>query len=240
VTAPGSPATTLSWAAIKQYYPQQRPGFFIKALPEHDLVYVKNPKAGSSTLMVWLNRLHTGDMTSEPERVHKDNRLPTVADVGRRRVVRMLAGGAYRFTFVRHPVRRLESVYWDKMVRSRPYRLKAAAELGLPADPELVVTFEQFLDAIEQQDPVRDMDPHWRPQHINLMHPLVDYDLVGRLEAFETDLERLRKEAGLPSVPHVTRNASARRSVDSVYDGRPDLLRRVEQLYARDMELYGY
>jgi hypothetical protein len=33
---------------------------------------------------------------------------------------------------------------------------------------------------------------------------------------------------------------SPRKGADSVYDGRPDLLRRVEQLYAKDMELYGY
>jgi hypothetical protein len=240
MTASGSPATALSWPAIKQYYPRQKPGFYIKALPEHHLVYVKNPKAGSSTLMVWLDRLHTGDTTFELERMHKDHRLPAVAEVGRRRVLRMLSGGAYRFSFVRHPGRRLESVYWAKMVRSRRYRLKAAAELGLPVDPELVVTFEQFLGAVEQQDPVRDMDPHWRPQHLNLMHPLVGYDLVGRVETFETDLERLREEARLPHVPLVSRNVSPRKAVDSVYDGRPDLVRRVEQIYAKDMELYGY
>lgn len=240
MTATGSPATALSWPAIKQYYPQQRPGYYIQALPEHGLVYVKNPKAGSSTLMVWLDRLHTGDTTSELKRMHKDHRLPSVADIGRRRVLRMLSGGAYRFSFVRHPARRLESVYWAKMVRSRKYRLKAAAALGIPVDADREVTFEEFLGAIEQQDPVREMDPHWRPQHVNLLHPLVQLDLVGRLETFETDLERLREEAGLPHVPLVSRNVSPRKGADSVYDGRPDLLRRVEQLYAKDMELYGY
>jgi hypothetical protein len=240
VTPSGSPAATLSWPAIKQYYPRQKPGNYIMPLPEHGLVYVKNPKAGSSTLMVWLDRLHTGDAEAELDRMHKDHRLPTVAEVGRRRVLRMLSGRAYRFSFVRHPVRRLESVYWAKMVRSRGYRLKAAAALGLPVDPELVVTFEQFLGAVEQQDPVHDMDPHWRPQHVNLMHPLVDYDLVGRLESFDSDLDRLCEEAGLPHVPLESRNVSPRKAPDSVYDGRPDLLRRVEELYATDMELYGY
>jgi Sulfotransferase family len=239
LTTSGSPAA-LSWPAIKHYYPRQRPGYYVKALPEHGLVYVKNPKAGSSTLMAWLDRLHTGDTTVELERVHKQHRLPTVADVGRHRLLGMLSGGAFRFSFVRDPVRRFESVYWDKMVRSRRYRLKAAEALGFPVDPGVVVTFEQFLGAVEQQDPVREMDPHWRPQHVNLIHPLVEYDLVGRLETFEADLERLREEAHLPQVPLVSRNVSARKPVGSVYDGRPDLLRRVEQLYAEDMELYGY
>jgi hypothetical protein len=28
--------------------------------------------------------------------------------------------------------------------------------------------------------------------------------------------------------------------VTSVYDGRPDLVRRVQQVYAEDFEIYGY
>jgi len=36
---------------------------------------------------------------------------------------------------------------------------------------------------------------------------------------------------------NVSRNS---KSTDSAYDGRPDLVRRVEQLYAKDFELYGY
>ncbi len=235
-----SPATTLSWSAIKQYFPGMRPGFYLRPLPEHDLIYVKNPKAGSSTLMVWLDRLHTGDLDSELRHMHLESRLPTLGEVGRRRVVLMLSGEAYRFSFVRNPVRRLESVYWAKMVRSDKYRLKAAADLGLSEDPGTVVSFERFLGAIEEQDPVTQMDPHWRPQHINLMHPLVEYDHVGRLESFQADLDRIREEAGLPHVPIDSRNVSPRKSPDSVYDGRPDLVRRVEQLYAADLELYGY
>ncbi|HET7193936.1 MAG TPA: sulfotransferase family protein [Nocardioides sp.] len=240
MTASGSPAAALSWPAIREYYPQRKPGRFIRAVPEHNLVYVKNPKAASSTLMVWLDRLHTGDTSFELKRMHQDHRLPSIGEVGRGRLLRMLSGEAYRFSFVRHPVRRLESVYWAKMVNSRRYRLKAADGLGLPVDAERVVTFEEFVGAVEQQDPVREMDPHWRPQHINLLHPLIELDLVGRLETFEADLERLRKEARLPHVPLVSRNVSPRKNADSVYDGRPDLRRRVEQIYAKDMELYGY
>jgi hypothetical protein len=84
------------------------------------------------------------------------------------------------------------------------------------------------------------MDPHWRPQHVNLMHPLVSYDHVGRLETFAADLEHIRAAAGLPHVPLEVRNTSRQASSDSVFDGRPDLVRRVERIYATDFELYGY
>ena len=233
--------TGLSWPAIKQYFPRAKPGSFIMPVPAYDLIYVKNPKAGCSTLVVWLDRLHTGDLDFELQYIHKEHRLPTVREVGRSKVIGMLAGNAYRFSFVRNPLRRFESVYWDKLVRSGQYRLKAAAGLGLPADPDRIVSFEEFLGAVEQQDPVSEMDPHWRPQHVNLLHPLVTYDHVGRLESFDTDLDRIREEAGLPHVPIEVKNVSrSSKSTDSVYDGRPDLVRRVEQIYATDFELYGY
>jgi Sulfotransferase family len=231
----------LSWPAIKRYFPAQKVDTYVRPLPEHNVVYVKNPKAGCSTILVWLDRLHTGEEDFRFTNIHKEHRLPTIGDVGRRVVLRMLSGAAYRFSFVRNPLRRFESAYWDKLVRSGRYRLKAAAELGLPSDPDTIVTFEQFLGAVEQQDPVSEMDPHWRPQHINLLHPLVAYDHVGRLESFADDLERVREEAGLPHVPIEAKNASrSSKSPDSVFDGRPDLVRRVERLYAKDFELYGY
>lgn len=215
-------------------------GRYLRPVPKHGIIYVKNPKAGCSTILVWLDRIHTGEYDFEFSDVHQENRLPTVRDVGRAAVVRMLSGEAYRFTFVRHPLRRFESVYWDKMVHNVKWRKNIPAALGVELDPDTVVSFEQFLSIVEQQDPVSEMDPHWRPQHINLMHPLVTYDYVGRLESFAADLEHIREAAGLPHVPLEVRNTSRRTSTDSVYDGRPGLVRRVEQIYATDFELYGY
>jgi Sulfotransferase family len=237
---PADGAGVLSWADLRRQYPFVNLGQVLRPLPEHGLIYVKNPKAGSSTLMVWLHRLHTGEVDAEVPQMHKQHGLPTVREIGPRRVARMLSGGAYRFSFVRHPVRRLESVYWAKLVRSRKYRLKAAAELGLTARPDLRITFEQFLGAVEQQDPRTEMDPHWRPQHINLLHPLVRYDHIGHLETFDDDLRRIREEAHLPPVPIEPKNAAPYHRTESVYDGHPDLVRRVERLYAEDFELFGY
>ena len=51
------------------------------------------------------------------------------------------------------------------------------------------------------------MDPHWRPQHVNLMHPLIEYDRVGKLENFDWDLAKICKEAGIREVPVEKRNS---------------------------------
>jgi hypothetical protein len=225
---------------MRRYFQGRNMVRYLRPVPEHGIIYVKNPKAGCSTILVWLDRLHTGEYDFEFGDVHREHRLPKIGDVGRSTVVRMLSGEAYRFTFVRDPLRRFESVYWDKMVHKLKWRQEMPAELGLNPGPDTIVSFEQFLSIVEQQDPVSEMNAHWRPQHINLMHPLVTYDHIGRLEDFAADLEHIREAAGLPHVPFEVRNASRHTTADSVYDGRPDLVRRVEQLYATDFELYGY
>jgi hypothetical protein len=237
---PAAPAGAVTWRAMRRYFPGRSMGRYLCALPEHDVIYVKNPKAGCSTILVWLDRLHTGDYDHEFGDVHQENRLPAVREVGRATITRMLSGDAYRFSFVRHPVRRFESVYWDKMVYNLKWRKNVPAALGLDLSPDTVVPFEQFLSIVEQQDPVSEMDPHWRPQHVNLMHPLITYGHVGRLEDFAAELEHIREAARLPHVPLEVRNTTRHERSESVYDGRPDLVRRVERLYATDFELYGY
>ncbi len=138
-------------------------------------------------------------------------------------------------------MRRFESVYWDKIAHKKlRNRHDTPAALRLDVDPDTSVSFEEFLVAVEQQDPVTEMKPHWRPQHVKLLHPLDTYDHVERLESFETDLEPIRDEAGLPKVRLEVRSLSRHAGSRSVYDGRPDLAHRVEQVYAKDFELYGY
>lgn len=235
----------LRWSDLQSYFPPGHVGRSLVPLPDLELLYVRNPKAGSSTLLVWLIRLHTGNLDSTVDNPRTGGHLPKVVDAGRARVLRMLQGEAYRFSFVRDPVRRFESVYWDKLApvsirRAERYRALVQRTLGQPVDPDATPTFEEFLSAVEQQDPVTEMDPHWRPQHINLMHPAVSYDRIGRLESFNADLAVIREEAGLPEVPLERRNHKAAMRPSSPYEGRPDLVSRVEQLYATDMELYGY
>jgi hypothetical protein len=152
----------------------------------------------------------------------------------------MLAGNAFRFTFVRDPIARVESTYQDRIAdtsRKHAWRGRVQQALGQPVDEARVPTFDEFVDSLETQELIR-MDPHWRPQHLNLMHPLVDYDYIGRLETFDADLARVRELAELPEVPLEVRNA--RPPAASLFDDRPDLLRRVREVYARDLELYGY
>ncbi|MEZ0578832.1 sulfotransferase family protein [Nocardioides sp. MH1] len=234
---PAAPAVT--WAQMREYFPHRPLAYHLHALPEHGIVYVKNPKAACSTVLLWLDRLHTGEHDFSPDNVHKQNRLPKVRDLGRRRVARMLSGGAYRFTFVRDPLRRFQSAYLDKIVGSTGWRSEVQVALGQEPDEERPVSLDDFVLALERQDPVTEMNPHWRPQHVNVMADLIHYDQVGRIESFAQDLEVIREAAGLPDVPVQARNVKATPRED-VLAGRPDLEERVRAIYAGDYERFGY
>ena len=232
---------TVTREAIRQYFPDGAFARRVQPLPEYGCIYVRNAKVATGTMLLWLHRIHTGDHEFMPKRsIHVEMKLPRVEDVGWEKVLRMLNGEAFRFSFVRDPVRRLESAYLSKVVRHRRYPGRAALQkiLGLPEGPDAELTLEEFFAALEMQDPVR-MDVHWRPQHLNLMHGLVEYDLVGRLETFAADVARIRAATGMPDVPIDLQHVSKRPAM-GLLDGRPDLLRKVCDIYARDFELYGY
>lgn len=232
----------VTWREMRAFFPHRSLAYHVHALPEHGIVYIKNPKAACSTVLLWLDRLHTGDHDYSPDNVHTDNRLPKVGDIGRRRIARMLSGDGYSFTFVRHPLRRFESAYRDKIVNapSPEWRSQVRLALGRPSDDDDgPISLDDFVAAVEAQDPVAEMDPHWRPQHVNVMASLITYDHVGRIETFDEDLDTIRKAAGLPSVPVEVRNVAKRSNAGALAE-RPDLEERVRAVYARDFELYGY
>jgi hypothetical protein len=228
--------------AARNYFPDGAFMRRLQPLPDYGCIYVRNARVGTGTTLLWLHRIQTGDYGFTPERsIYTEHRLPRAEDVGWDKVLRMLNGDAFRFAFVRDPVRRVESAYLSKVLAHRRYPGRATLQriLGLPEGPDNELTFDQFIAAIELQDPVR-MDPHWRPQHLNLMDGLVEYDLVGRLETFAADVARIREASGLPDAPIELQHVSRNRPATSLLDGRPDLLRKVRDLYARDFALYEY
>jgi len=231
---------TLRLSDLEPFY-KDRPalGRHVIAVPTLGCVYVKNAKAGCSTMMLWLHRAYTGDHAFMTKQIHREHGLPRPRETGWRTIVRMLDGDAFRFTFVRDPLARARSTWYAKFVLQRTvWGPRLQPLLGLPVDPDTPLTFEQFVTALELQEPMA-MDEHWRPQHLNLMHPVVEYDYVGRLERFDDDFAVVRERAGLPDVPVTIPNSRGSGRPDP-YDGRPDLVRRVQAVYAKDLELYGY
>ena len=122
--------------AIKNYFPDGGLERRLQPLPRYGCIYVRNAKVATGSILVWLHRLHTGDYAFTPTRhIYRENELPRVWDVGWEEVLRMLNGEAFRFSFVRDPIQRVESAYMSKVLKHRRYPGRAALPAPRPRRP---------------------------------------------------------------------------------------------------------
>lgn len=117
----------------------------------------------------------------------------------------------FKFCFGRHPCTRLLSCYLDKIRRNRPQKAAILRQLGLSEEKlDTPLTFEQFISAVIEQ-PVSQMDSHWRVQYYQTMQAGIHYDFVGRFERFTEDAkvwdERISPEFSA-CLPPESRNAT--------------------------------
>ena len=221
-------------------------------VPQYNVMYLLNPKAGCSSFRLWCIRSHMQNpewqYTTNEGGLHGRQSDPTAqlpdakTDIGWDRTCELLDGGAYVFSFVRNPIRRLLSAYCDKIARTSYHPLQTAIQaiIGQPEDPTVFIEFDDFLTALELQDQMH-QNNHWRPQHINILHGMANHSMIGKLENFGEDFPRLCEETGMPhdGMEIVHKRAPAT-IFDDLISGRPDRLKRIEQLYAKDMEIFGY
>ena len=206
----------------------------INVLLNNKVVYVENPKVGSSSIKLLLDKACCRDWSIDPRNVHTDRQIPPPGQVGWSKIESMLEGPSFVFTFVRNPADRVVSAYRDKMPKIK-FRSKINETLGR-ADKAASVSFDDFLAALAQQTPA-EMDPHWRPQADNVMIEAIKYDYVGKLELFDESLTFIKENSELPDVPTVHRNASKSKEEPSVDASQQ---RRIEEIYAVDYEKFDY
>lgn len=143
------------------------------------------------------------------------------------------------FSFVRHPFHRALSAYTDKILGNKPQKAEILRDLGRdPKKLDVHVSLDEFIDVITSQYPER-LNPHWRPQVLNLAMDLLHYDFVGRVENFQHDFAELQSRLALPAYPLVRRNQKGHKKHHSI------ALRRQHKsvlwkLYAEDFEFFGY
>jgi hypothetical protein len=105
----------------------------------------------------------------------------------------------FKFVAVRDPYARLAGAY-DHLIRpNRPYFVKlirlAAAEQEVTLGD--TIGFEEFVRVVAQQ-PVGDMDAHWRPQYHEGRFDHIRFDFVARSEAMPADLIYALERIGAP------------------------------------------
>lgn len=202
-----------------------------------NIVYLNNPKVGCSSVKDNLWRAVSPDTHSEQADVHDLDASP---------FENVLAGqdwisDANVFSFVRNPFSRIVSAYLNKIAGREPgvwdwfiqrYDLKEDAE----------VSFVEFLSII-QKDAVELLDPHWRPQHLNIMYPFIRPNIVGHLENMDDELPMVISKYLSVEMKKATRKVAHKtnaKSLVSEFFEDPKAYKITKKVFEKDFEYFGY
>jgi hypothetical protein len=155
--------------------------------------------------------------------------------------------GYKTFTFVRHPIDRLESAFRDFVIERRnPTRIYHAAgfeKFGCSEDKSESENLDAFLDYIEasfEASRIRS-DRHWRPQVDNIGRERFTYDFIGKVENLGADMRTAFSMAGIDykassQVASIRKNSS--RTSDRIANKAQQT--RIKMLYAPDFDAFDY
>jgi hypothetical protein len=248
-------------------------------LPKAGIVYAYVPKAACTSITAWLLR-HSGDcpefaeqfliaeqIGAPPPDAHATANNRFLAKRWPARVVReaLRSDRYFKFTVVRHPLRRLVSAYLDKIVNAL-YAGKEVIALGQRArgatswatmqiDEERSLTFREFVQTLAVSNS-ETVDVHFRAQH-RLLRGLC-FDLVGRFENLQHDFALVRQRLNIASPLPDRQNTSYSLSGNECVADWPavrfrgvaaptwprffdESLRQIScQLYEADLQRFGY
>ena len=212
------------------------------------LFYVQNCKAACTTIAQLIHYYEFGSF--HPGDVQKTKRLQRGYPFRDAHEEALSSSGSFRFTFVRDPAARVRSAFFDFCVdeanpSSGPHR-ENLSMMGFSIDNAIERNFDIFLEYLErslEHDPVC-CERHWRPQVTNIGYGQVEYNHIGRVENFDEDWRRICDEAEVgkkfdDAPARATFNASSvRKAGGFAINGMQR--QKIEKLYQRDYECFGY
>lgn len=115
--------------------------------------------------------------------------------------------------------------------------------LGFSKKADISYRFDVFLDCLEAAltfSPVK-TDRHFRPQFINLGSGFFQLNYVAKIETLAQDLQKISDASGL-KLPSIETIKQEKRNSSGSSSFSPNRLQRkkIETMFARDYELYGY
>jgi hypothetical protein len=229
------------------------PNVLIDVLPRERLVYVCVPKCASSRIRKTLSALLGRHVRSSEEAYERQQSgLKNPGRVGLPTFWRVATDpSALRFSFVRNPYARLVSL-WAHQFRNKPLvsglssintylAWRGHVDPSLPQGADRVISFQEFVTFVTATANER-IDAHWTHQITIIDMPGVTLDLVGKVETFARDFNRV--------LDHVDANPVLRaQSVlpfnDSDHDAWPtyyttELASMVYRAYEADFDRLGY
>lgn len=211
------------------------------------LTYLTNPKAGCTNIKTGLwaqidRNMGVQTLPAGGSAPHKLSKSPFVQSVFDRNNIDIDKFARSRFfTVVRNPFTRTLSAYLNKIATGNGNSVwkKFCKRYG-----GHTYSFKEFLRMIAADD-IEELDPHFRPQYINVLYPFIPFNFVGKLERM-ADAHAYMASCGIEpnSVDQdvsssVSRNRTgANEKIASFYDEECEAI--VRELYRDDFIAFGY
>ena len=203
--------------------------------PHEPIIYVNNPKSGCSTIKHSLKAAEAREYEKSGKTYERLQSPHQEDDCLKKNGLRIsMCSRRFIISCVRNPYTRALSCFLDKIERKVPRTPRALRDLRNRG----VKSFEQYLFELSRLNP-RDLDPHFRPQHINLNFPNISYDRVFFLEntnRLNRFLVQLSPGFQLETFAPHSRSSNSR--IRSYYTDRSSEL--VRSIYANDFLSFGY
>lgn len=154
----------------------------------------------------------------------------------------------YKFIFVREPLERLASCFYDKIVTNKAdsltkfrLKIKSMANKINRFNSTSNVTFTEFLQVILKTRPTAlNFGRHWAPYYFLCSPCSIDYNFIGKLEKTE-DFQRFYQETGV-RIPLLHNELSQSKNMTQtlIQSVPKNVLKQVYKKYYLDYKLFGY
>jgi hypothetical protein len=210
-------------------------------LKQYKVCYIQNYKVATRSIRLSLakfllendtpNSKFDYDLITDDQIEAKDNATKLFKHIHE---VRSVCPEHFVFTFVRHPLARLQSCYIQKLLDATEANASDRFSIyGIDRN----TTFERFVEIIAKV-PDKHADRHFRSQHLLVNDgDRTICDFVGKFENLHNDWRQLQERFGFPDLPH--RNKSRQRD-SSVTAPSANIKRLIAQRYARDLDIFNY
>lgn len=165
-------------------------------------LYVAVPKSACTTLKRILQKIEKleqitpfgGKESKFVMWIHETKFLPNLLELPKWKAREIIHSGEYfRFTFVRNPYSRLYSCWRTKIYLVEPgWPQKIVANIKKKFPNEIVgnsVSFSGFIKYICTYTNLKNCNGHWQTQSSLIFQDAIKYDLIGKVENFENDIE---------------------------------------------------
>lgn len=208
--------------------------------PKIPIIYINNPKAGTCTIKHSLKAAQADEYLRAGMTFERDERPHFSDDCLKKNGLRM-STSRHRFLIscVRNPYTRALSGYLDKVENpDGPHYRALTSQHYRALRSRQVENFEQYLLALAEYRP-KSMDPHFRPQHINLGFPKATFDAIFYLENLSPLGQFLSQVS--PNFRVERFAPHSRSAVTKLRDHYSDrAIELVQEIFDEDFSYFGY